>query len=95
MPPEPTKIQQEALAALVASRESGYRRGLVVLATGLGKTWLAAFDAVRPAIEAEEDAVSVGRRRRIDDVVKSLGAEECDPLRSPCCAMHSLSARGR
>jgi superfamily II DNA or RNA helicase/SAM-dependent methyltransferase/SOS-response transcriptional repressor LexA len=46
-PPEPTKIQQEALAALVASRESGYRRGLVVLATGLGKTWLAAFDAVR------------------------------------------------
>ena len=46
-PPEPTKIQQEALEALVTSRESGYRRGLVVLATGLGKTWLAAFDAVR------------------------------------------------
>lgn len=46
-PPEPTKIQDEALAALVTSRESGYRRGLVVLATGLGKTWLAAFDAVR------------------------------------------------
>jgi len=46
-PPEPTKIQNEALAALDASREGGYRRGLVVLATGLGKTWLAAFDAVR------------------------------------------------
>jgi superfamily II DNA or RNA helicase/SAM-dependent methyltransferase/SOS-response transcriptional repressor LexA len=46
-PPEPTNIQHEALAALEASRESGYRRGLVVLATGLGKTWLAAFDAVR------------------------------------------------
>ena len=46
-PPEPTKIQHEALAALAASREDGYRRGLVVLATGLGKTWLAAFDAVR------------------------------------------------
>jgi superfamily II DNA or RNA helicase/SAM-dependent methyltransferase/SOS-response transcriptional repressor LexA len=46
-PPEPTKIQHEALAALTASREGGYRRGLVVLATGLGKTWLAAFDAVR------------------------------------------------
>jgi len=46
-PPEPTKIQLEALAALAASREGGYRRGLVVLATGLGKTWLAAFDAVR------------------------------------------------
>ena len=46
-PPEPTTVQNEALAALVASREAGYRRGLVVLATGLGKTWLAAFDAVR------------------------------------------------
>lgn len=46
-PPEPTHIQQEALAALAASRQRGYRRGLVVLATGLGKTWLAAFDAVR------------------------------------------------
>ncbi len=46
-PPEPTKVQHEALAALAASRDGGYRRGLVVLATGLGKTWLAAFDAVR------------------------------------------------
>lgn len=48
-PPEPTKVQHEALAALAASREAGYRRGLVVLATGLGKTWLAAFDAARMA----------------------------------------------
>jgi superfamily II DNA or RNA helicase/SAM-dependent methyltransferase/SOS-response transcriptional repressor LexA len=46
-PPEPTKVQHEALTALAASRQGGYRRGLVVLATGLGKTWLAAFDAVR------------------------------------------------
>jgi superfamily II DNA or RNA helicase/HKD family nuclease/SOS-response transcriptional repressor LexA len=46
-PPEPTTVQLEALAALAASREGGFRRGLVVLATGLGKTWLAAFDAVR------------------------------------------------
>lgn len=46
-PPEPTHVQHEALVALAACRESGYRRGLVVLATGLGKTWLAAFDAVR------------------------------------------------
>lgn len=46
-PPEPTKVQHEALVALAASRDGGFRRGLVVLATGLGKTWLAAFDAVR------------------------------------------------
>ena len=44
-PPKPTPIQSEALAALEATRRDGYRRGLVVLATGLGKTWLAAFDA--------------------------------------------------
>jgi superfamily II DNA or RNA helicase/SAM-dependent methyltransferase len=44
-PPIPTSIQLDALAALSASRQDGYRRGLVVLATGLGKTWLAAFDA--------------------------------------------------
>jgi superfamily II DNA or RNA helicase len=44
-PPEPTAIQREALQALGNSRANGHRRGLVVLATGLGKTWLAAFDA--------------------------------------------------
>ncbi len=43
----PTSVQQEALAALEKSREAGYHRGLVVLATGLGKTWLAAFDSVQ------------------------------------------------
>ena len=43
--PEPNDIQEQALAALAASRAEGYRRGLVVMATGLGKTWLAAFDS--------------------------------------------------
>ncbi|UYM16352.1 DEAD/DEAH box helicase family protein [Endozoicomonas euniceicola] len=43
--PSPTDIQLEALQALQASRQKGYQRGLVVLATGLGKTWLAAFDS--------------------------------------------------
>jgi superfamily II DNA or RNA helicase/HKD family nuclease/SOS-response transcriptional repressor LexA len=46
-PPEPTAVQQAALAALNTTRQQGFRRGLVVLATGLGKTWLAAFDAVQ------------------------------------------------
>ena len=46
-PPEPTSVQVEALDALAETREAGFRRGLVVLATGLGKTWLAAFDATR------------------------------------------------
>ena len=46
-PPQPTIMQADALAALAATRSAGSRRGLVVLATGLGKTWLAAFDAVK------------------------------------------------
>ena len=44
----PHSIQQEALRALEATRDEGNRAGLVVLATGLGKTWLSAFDTSRP-----------------------------------------------
>jgi len=44
-PPTPHPIQQAALIALDATRKAGNRAGLVVLATGLGKTWLAAFDS--------------------------------------------------
>jgi superfamily II DNA or RNA helicase/diadenosine tetraphosphate (Ap4A) HIT family hydrolase len=43
--PDPHAIQREALAALTQTRLDGNRAGLVVLATGLGKTYLAAFDA--------------------------------------------------
>jgi superfamily II DNA or RNA helicase len=43
--PKPHVIQKEALQALAATRAKGYRAGLVVLATGLGKTFLAAFDS--------------------------------------------------
>lgn len=43
-PVTPHAIQQEALEALARTRADGNAAGLVVLATGLGKTWLAAFD---------------------------------------------------
>ncbi len=46
--PTPTPIQAEALEALEETRNDGYQAGLVVMATGLGKTWLAAFDSNRP-----------------------------------------------
>ena len=49
--PEPHSIQVEALQALKATREAGNSAGLVVLATGLGKTWLAAFDSARSGYE--------------------------------------------
>ncbi|TGN41183.1 DUF3427 domain-containing protein [Marinobacter confluentis] len=45
--PTANDVQAEALEALARTRQDGYRRGLVVLATGLGKTWLSAFDAVQ------------------------------------------------
>ncbi|HND29879.1 MAG TPA: DEAD/DEAH box helicase family protein, partial [Myxococcota bacterium] len=46
-PPQPRDLQQQALAALQQAREIGKQRVLVVLATGLGKTLLAAFDVAR------------------------------------------------
>ncbi len=42
-PPCPDALQSEALAALEASQAAGHRAGLVVMATGLGKTLVAAF----------------------------------------------------
>ena len=42
---EPRGAQIEALYALQKSREEGYDKGLVVAATGIGKTYLAAFDS--------------------------------------------------
>jgi len=47
----PWSVQVEALDALAATRLDGHRAGLVVMATGLGKTWLAAFDSTRPGIK--------------------------------------------
>ena len=43
--PEPHAVQLEALDALALARAEGKRRALVVMATGLGKTLLAALDA--------------------------------------------------
>lgn len=41
----PNEAQKEALASLQALRDEGEKRALVVAATGVGKTFLAAFDA--------------------------------------------------
>lgn len=43
--PSPRLWQVEALKALQRIRDTGHRRALVAVATGMGKTWLAAFDA--------------------------------------------------
>jgi superfamily II DNA or RNA helicase/diadenosine tetraphosphate (Ap4A) HIT family hydrolase/HKD family nuclease len=49
LPVQPHAVQREALDALDRTRADGNGAGLVVLATGLGKTWLAAFDSMKPA----------------------------------------------
>ena len=46
-PPTPRPSQFDALAALAAERRRGSSRALVIMATGLGKTWLAAFDVAQ------------------------------------------------
>jgi superfamily II DNA or RNA helicase/HKD family nuclease len=43
--PTPYSHQLEALQALTKTRAHNFNKGLVVLATGLGKTYLSAFDA--------------------------------------------------
>jgi len=45
----PRPWQASALASLTRIREQGYSKALVAVATGLGKTWLAAFDVVAVA----------------------------------------------
>jgi superfamily II DNA or RNA helicase/diadenosine tetraphosphate (Ap4A) HIT family hydrolase len=63
--PEPHEVQRAALDALRATRADGRGRALVVLATGLGKTWLAAFDFAalheeRLRVGADAGTASVG-----------------------------------
>ena len=57
---EPRGAQIEALYALERSRSDGYDKGLVVAATGIGKTYLAAFDS-----RAFERVLFVAHRKEI------------------------------
>jgi superfamily II DNA or RNA helicase/HKD family nuclease/diadenosine tetraphosphate (Ap4A) HIT family hydrolase len=84
--PEPHQIQREALAALEETRVEGFSAGLVVLATGLGKTWLAGFDSDRPEFkrilfvahreEILDQAVAVFRRIMPNARIGRLAAEK-------------------
>lgn len=44
--PQPREAQIEALYELNLAREEGVNKGLVIAATGVGKTYLAAFDSI-------------------------------------------------
>jgi len=70
LPPEPNDVQLEALDALHATRDAGYRRALVVLATGMGKTWLSAFDA--RAINAKRILFVAHREEILDQAERTF-----------------------
>ncbi len=65
--PEPHDVQREALDALATTRAEGERRALVVMATGLGKTLLAAYDAdaFRGTLEHPIRILFVAHRREL------------------------------
>ena len=65
--PEPHDVQREALVKLRECRAQGRRRAFVVLATGLGKTWLAAFDywQLREEIGARPRLLYIAHRREL------------------------------
>lgn len=74
--PSPHAIQQEALAALARSRSARRGRALVVLATGLGKTWLAAFDLMAAFGEREASPrvlFLAHREELLDQAAATLG----------------------
>ena len=85
--PEPHDIQREALEALQRSRDGGAEAGLVVLATGLGKTWLSAFDSrgfdrvlfVAHREEILDQAMRTYRRIRPNDYLGRYDGEARHP----------------
>lgn len=76
----PNKMQEAALAQLKALRDSGAKKGLIISATGTGKTYLSAFD-VRNAVPNR--MLFIVHREQIlkkamADYRKILGGNEAD-----------------
>jgi len=86
-PRVPHSVQDEALVALRETRAAGQKAGLVVLATGLGKTWLSAFDSqsfrrvlfVAHREEILEQALETYRVIRPHDVFGRYSGSEKSP----------------
>ncbi len=86
-PPAPHEFQEAALMALRDTRSEGNTAGLVVLATGLGKTWLAAFDSqpfarvlfVAHREEILDQAIRTFRRIRPDASIGRFTGSEKTP----------------
>ncbi|MHB8951915.1 MAG: DEAD/DEAH box helicase family protein [Pirellulaceae bacterium] len=77
----PRPWQIEALQSLTRIRETGYRRALVAVATGMGKTWLAAFDARQfgSRLEHRPRVVIVAHRAHILAQAEAALSQVLDP----------------
>ncbi|WLV25289.1 DEAD/DEAH box helicase [Aciduricibacillus chroicocephali] len=77
---EPNKMQEVALKEIAAVREAGHKKGLIISATGTGKTYLSAFDvrSYRPKrmlfIVHREQILNKAK----DDYQKVLGGPDRD-----------------
>ncbi len=69
-PPTPTEVQAAALAALEESVANGHGAGLVVMATGLGKTFFAAFAAEQ--LNARRVLFVAHRREILDQALSTF-----------------------
>jgi superfamily II DNA or RNA helicase/diadenosine tetraphosphate (Ap4A) HIT family hydrolase len=99
--PMPHEVQKAALLALQSTRDQGRTAGLVVLATGLGKTWLSAFDScafarvlfVAHREEILAQALSTYRAIRPHDTLGRYTGQEKSPEASVLFA--SIQTLGR
>ncbi len=92
--PTPKPHQEEALDALLTARQRGWQKGLVVLATGMGKTYLAAFDAAQfeagrvlfvahreeILLQAEESFLAILPHKRVGHYTGKQKDDQCDLL---------------
>lgn len=70
---EPIKFQIPALYELSKTREEGYKKAMIVVGTGLGKTYLAVFDSMnfkRVLFIAHRDEILRGAKKSFEAVYK-------------------------
>ncbi|SEB97411.1 DUF3427 domain-containing protein [Paenibacillus sp. GP183] len=75
-PIEPNQMQQNALDALKQTRMNGHKKGVVIAATGTGKTYLSAFDvrdfdAKRMLFLAHRDEILESSKKTFENVFGS------------------------
>ncbi|MEQ8785061.1 MAG: DEAD/DEAH box helicase family protein [Pirellulaceae bacterium] len=81
----PRPWQVAALESLNRIREAGYRRALVAVATGMGKTWLAAFDAqqVGNQLDHRPRVLIIAHRAHILAQAEAALSQVLDPAFGP------------